>query len=143
MNYQPLEYATMFVAMFATVFLLGLQSRNVQASRYYAAIVVSFGISVCNFLFTKYVATGSMDAFVFCATGGCCGIAFSIWFYDNVMSMNKRGKEAPTRAPLSIGGTRPALHIVGGREIASGGNAAFARIVSECSENNVKMQRSR
>ena len=85
MNHSLLDYGVMWAASFALVFLLGIQSKNVQRSRYLAAIVTSFGISVGNFTFIKYAAVGTLDAFWVCAVGGCMGIAFSIWFADNVL----------------------------------------------------------
>lgn len=85
LDYTLLDYTLMWAASFALVFLLGLQSKNVQRSRYLAAVVTSFGISVGNFTFIKYAAVGTLDAFWVCAVGGCMGIAFSIWFSDNVL----------------------------------------------------------
>ena len=79
------DYFAMFFASFFVVFLLGLQSKNVNQSRYTAAIVTSFGISVSNFTFVKYASTGGHASFWVCAIGGCLGIAFSIWFYDNIL----------------------------------------------------------
>jgi hypothetical protein len=91
MNHTMAEYFLMFASSFFTVFLLGLQSRNVNTANYLAAIVTSFGISIANFTFVKFVATGSYDVFVVCATGGCMGIASSIWFYKNLMERKKHG----------------------------------------------------
>lgn len=79
----------MFVSNFVLVFLLGLQSKNVNAGRYLAAVSTSLGISVANFLFVKYASKGSFDVFAVCATGGCCGIAFSIWFYQRFMEKKR------------------------------------------------------
>lgn len=87
------DYPAMFAASFFSVFLLGLQSKNVNQSRYVAAIVTSFGISVANFIFIKYAAAGSLVAFFVLATGGCTGIASSIWFYDKVMKRKKSDSE--------------------------------------------------
>lgn len=90
MNYTLLDYAVMWGASFALVFLLGIQSKNVQRSHYLAAVLTSFGISVGNFTFTKYASAGSLDAFFACAAGGCMGIAFSIWLSDNVLHKEHR-----------------------------------------------------
>ena len=79
------DYFAMFFASFTVVFLLGLQSKNVNQSRYFAAILTSFGISASNFTFVKYASNGNSTAFWVCAAGGCLGIAFSIWFYDNIL----------------------------------------------------------
>jgi len=83
MSYSGLDFLAMFFSSFMVVFLLGLQGKNVQQSRIKAAIATSFGISIGQFLFIKYAATGDFIAFMVVAIGGCVGIAFSIWFYDN------------------------------------------------------------
>lgn len=85
MTHTIAEYLLMFVGSFILVFLLGIQSRNVVAGRYLAAMMISFGISVSNFIFVKYAATGSLDVFFVNAAGGCLGIAGSIFFYKNIM----------------------------------------------------------
>lgn len=87
-----LDILIMFGTCFLQVFLLGLQSKNVNQGRYAAAVVTSFGISVANFTFVKYAAGGSMTAFVSTSVGGCCGIAASIWFYKNFMERKGNGK---------------------------------------------------
>ncbi len=74
-----------FVSQFASVFLLGLQSRNVNQRRYVAAVVTSFLISISQFVFIRVAATGDVILFVSMAAGGCLGIATSIWFYDRFM----------------------------------------------------------
>lgn len=79
----------MFGTSFLQVFLLGLQSKNVNQGRYGAAVVTSFGISVANFTFVKYAASGGYTAFALCSAGGCCGIAFSIWFYQKFMERKR------------------------------------------------------
>lgn len=90
MSHSLLDYSVMFWGNFVLVFLLGLQSKNVMHARYVAAVVTSFGISVSQFIFVKYAATGSYDVFAVCAAGGCAGIAASIWFYKHIMERKKR-----------------------------------------------------
>lgn len=85
MTHTFIDYLLMFVGSFVLVFLLGIQSRNVVAGRYLAAVMTSFGISVSNFIFVKYAATGSYDVFFVNAAGGCLGIAGSIWFYKHIL----------------------------------------------------------
>lgn len=80
----------LFGVTFLNVFFLGLQSRNVAGGRYMAAIVTSFFISIANFTFIRFAATGSVHAFAISAAGGCLGIACAIWFYQNVMKVEKR-----------------------------------------------------
>lgn len=85
MTHTLAEYGLMFIGSFVLVFLLGIQSRNVVAGRYLAAVATSFGISVSNFIFVKFAATGSADVFFVNAAGGCLGIAGSIYFYKTIM----------------------------------------------------------
>ena len=85
------DYFTMFWSNFFVVFLLGLQSKNVNASRYAAAVTTSLGISVANFIFVRYAAVGSYDVLVVCAAGGGVGVAFSIWFYQHFIERKKNG----------------------------------------------------
>lgn len=85
MSHDLADYMVMFWGNFVLVFLLGLQSKNVMHGRYLAAVLTSLGISVSQFIFVKYAATGSYDVFSVSAAGGCAGIAASIWFYKNVM----------------------------------------------------------
>lgn len=93
MTHTFLEYLLMFCGSFVLVFLLGIQSRNVVAGRYFAAVATSFGISVSNFIFVKFAAAGSYDVFFVNATGGCLGIACSILFYQTLMERKHRGKK--------------------------------------------------
>lgn len=95
MTHSLADYFTMFCSNFFVVFLLGLQSKNVNAGLYVAAMVTSLGISVANFIFVKYAAVGSYDVFAVCAAGGMCGIAFSIWFYKHFIQRKKHGKQDP------------------------------------------------
>lgn len=87
------DYFIMFFSSFFSVFLLGLQSKNVMHSRYTAAIITSFGISVAQFTFIKFVAVGSSTTFLICALGGCAGISFSIWVYDNILKSKTAKKD--------------------------------------------------
>lgn len=83
---QPLDYVILFFGSFFSIGLLGIQSKNVQASRYVAAGVTSFLISLANAIFVHYVASaGSYAALLVAAVGASCGIMSSIWFYDNVL----------------------------------------------------------
>lgn len=90
MTHAFLDYLLMFTGSFVLVFLLGIQSRNVVAGRYLAAVATSFGISVSNFIFVKFAATGSYDVFFVNAAGGCLGIAGSIWFYKHILERRKK-----------------------------------------------------
>lgn len=83
-----MHYVIMFFVNFLAVFLLGIQSRNVTGGHIFAAVVTSFFISISNFMFVKYAASGDLLTFFVCATGGCCGIATSIVFYEWIKRRN-------------------------------------------------------
>lgn len=103
------DFFTMFLSSFTLVFLLGFQSKNVQNSKYFAAICTSFGISVANFLFVKYAAAGNLTAFSVCALGGCLGIASSIWVGDKTHRNAPQSIcKCPARAMPTAGGESPA-----------------------------------
>ena len=81
----------MLCASFVVVFLLGLQSKNVNQGRYLAAILTSAGISVAQFMFVKFAAAGTPLVLLFSLMGGCAGIAFSIWFHQHFIERKKHG----------------------------------------------------
>ena len=81
--FSPLDYVAMFVSSFVVVFLLGLQSKNVNKSRYVAAAITSVGISIAQFAFVKYAANGNWLVLIISALGGAMGIAFSIYVHDH------------------------------------------------------------
>lgn len=103
---ELLDYLLLFGASFAVVFLLGVQSRNVNQGRYLAAVMTSFGISVANFTFVKYAATGTLAAFIPAAAGGCLGIACAIWFSKHVIE-RRRGAEPQINVTGNIAGLKP------------------------------------
>jgi len=80
-----LDYATIFVATFFLVGLLGLQSKHVQHSKYIAAALTSMAISVSNFVFVHYAATGGALVLAVTAVGGAMGIITSIYVHDNFL----------------------------------------------------------
>jgi len=90
MTHTVSEYLLMFGGSFVLVFFLGIQSRNVVAGRYVAAMLTSVGISTSNFIFVKFAATGQPDVFFVNAAGGCLGIAFAIWFYKHIVERKHR-----------------------------------------------------
>lgn len=80
-----LDYATIFVATFFLVGLLGLQSKHVMHSKYLAAAVTSMMISVSNFVFVHYAATGNLSVLLVTAIGGAMGVVTSIYVHDNYL----------------------------------------------------------
>lgn len=91
-----LDYSLMFLASFVMVTLFGLQSKNVQHSRYFPAFFISIGISVSNFIFVRYAAVGTYDVMMVTATGGAFGIITAIYLHDKaVQRKNKRKNKQP------------------------------------------------
>jgi hypothetical protein len=88
-----IDMLLIFLGNFTVVFLLGIQSRNVMAGRYFAAVLVSAGINVSNFIFVKFAASGGGLVLALSTLGGCCGIASAIWFYQNVIDRKHHGKK--------------------------------------------------
>ena len=87
-----LDALIIFLGNFTVVFLLGIQSRNVQAGRYMAAVLTSAGINVSNFIFVKYAANGALEVLGVSTLGGCAGIATAIWFYQNIIERKLNGR---------------------------------------------------
>lgn len=90
MNYS--DYAIIFFGAFISVFLMGLQSKNVNQGRILAAVVTSLGISVSQFIFVKYAAAGSYAVLAFSAAGGCLGITCAIVCYQFLLFFERLRK---------------------------------------------------
>jgi hypothetical protein len=78
-----MSYIVLFIASFFLVGLLGLQSKNVQHSRYLAAATTSMAISISNFIFVKSVAVGGYDTLLVVMVGGASGIIAAIYAHDH------------------------------------------------------------
>lgn len=108
---ELLDAAVIFLGAFINVFLLGLQSRNVVAGRYAAAMLTSAGISLAQFIFVKFAATGSLTVLAISTAGGCLGIGSAIWFYRHIMerklhmatkTANPAPKAPATKTPKEV-----------------------------------------
>lgn len=86
-----MSYVMLFFAAFFMVGLLGLQSKNVQHSRYLAAAMTSMGISLSNYIFVKSVAMGGIDTLLIVMVGGASGIMAAIYAHDH--HLMKRSKK--------------------------------------------------
>lgn len=85
-----IDYIILFTASFFLVGLLGLQSKNVQHSRYLSAAITSMAITIANFVFVKVVATGGLDMMFTGMVGGACGIMVAIYAHDHHLMKRKR-----------------------------------------------------
>ena len=70
--------------------LLGLQSKNVQHSRYLAAALTSMAISCSNFIFVKAVSVGGYDTLLTVMVGGASGIICAIYAHDHHLMKGKK-----------------------------------------------------
>lgn len=100
-----MSYFDMFVASFAMVFLMGLQSKNVNQSRYLAAALTSMGILGTQFLFTKIAAHGGLHEFLAIGIGGAAGVTASIWVHDTLREFARKQRTSNDEKPIidSIG----------------------------------------
>lgn len=81
---EVIDMVILFTSSFFLVGLLGLQSKNVQGSKYLAAAITSVAISVANFFFIQIIATGGLMALAVVSTGGALGVMSAIYLYDKV-----------------------------------------------------------
>jgi hypothetical protein len=81
--FDLIDYLAMFTSSFVVVFLLGLQSKHVHKSKYFAAAMTSVGISIAQFVFVKYAVNGNILVLIVSAIGGAIGIALSIYVHDH------------------------------------------------------------
>lgn len=84
-----MTWAILAIASFSTVFLMGLQSKNVMHSQYVAAFVTSVGIGVTNTIFIRFAVGDDMGMFfLFGVLPASFGICCSIWVHDKWMKRN-------------------------------------------------------
>lgn len=106
---QPHDYVILFIGSFFSVGLLGIQSKNVNQSRYWAAAITCLLLCIANATFIKYVASGEFIPLAVAAIGSVCGITWSIWFYDNILKdwFDKRALKTARLVPTYIGPYEP------------------------------------
>lgn len=77
----------LFLASFASVFLLGIQQLNVEHRRYLASIITSFGITVSNYVLFKYLPSGDFQLIQFLAfsIGGALGVSTAMYSHDRFL----------------------------------------------------------
>ena len=86
----PIDMVILFSASFLLVGLLGLQSKNVQGSKYAAAALTSIAITVANFFFIRLVVNDTgYTTLVVAGLGGALGIVSAIYLYDRATKKRK------------------------------------------------------
>lgn len=88
MEYLPA--VLLFLSSLFMVFLLGIQSLNVNGGHYLAAALTSFLIGICNFFVLRYVPNSNFSLLPAAAyvAGGPIGIVVSMWFHQKFMKRN-------------------------------------------------------
>lgn len=78
---MPVDAALLWLCSFAHIFLLGFQSRNVNAGRYAWAMATSFALAGAQLVFVKAVVGGMSWQLLLALTGtaGPLGIASAMW----------------------------------------------------------------
>ena len=80
-----METLLLFTSSFILVGLLGIQSKNVQQSKYLMAAVTSIFISISQFIFVKIVASGNLYDLTVVCIGGALGIMLAIYAHDRMV----------------------------------------------------------
>lgn len=86
----------LFVSTFVLVFLLGLQSRNVNCGQASAAFLTSFGIGFTQLLLYKLAPDASGIEISAYLSGGPFGIVTSMWAHERIF---RRTTTTRTTAP--------------------------------------------
>jgi membrane associated rhomboid family serine protease len=75
-----------FASSYALVFLLVIQQRTIQASRYLMAFLFSSLIGVVNTLIVRGAVGDDLTWFLIAhCLGGSSGVVCAIWLYDTVL----------------------------------------------------------
>lgn len=81
-----MNWIVLAIASFSTVFLMGLQTKNVMHSQYVAAFVTSLGIGTTNLIFIRAAANDEIGmVIIFGVIPASAGICVSIWVHDKWM----------------------------------------------------------
>lgn len=87
------DYLALFLSGFFMTMLLGLQSKNVNQSRYWAAGITSVGILAAQIVFAKAAVHGGYPEYIILAIGSALGITSSIWIHDRAVKSKERMDE--------------------------------------------------
>lgn len=81
-----MEFAIAFAVTFTSVFLKGLQYKNVQHDMYGHVFVTSFGMAALDFTIIKFISgTTTWTMALFCGAGAAFSMVFSMWFHKRIM----------------------------------------------------------
>ncbi|WP_264346168.1 hypothetical protein [Rheinheimera sp. MM224] len=87
-----MQLLVLFVVTFFNVFLLGLSSQIVRDQQVAKAFVISWGITLCQFVFSRVSAntTDPVLAFICSGFGGSIGIVASIYAYKWFINLRSK-----------------------------------------------------
>ncbi len=81
---EILPWLGLSASSFVSIFLMGIQTRNLVASRYGMAFVTSLGIGSTQFVFVRFAASDdALMVLLFGVLPAAIGICCSIYVYDN------------------------------------------------------------
>lgn len=72
-------------ALFATVFLLGFQQKNVHGNHYLAAIVTSIGIGSAQIFLWRLIPQAGAGEIIATLCGGPAGICAAMYLHPKLM----------------------------------------------------------
>ena len=75
----------LFASAFVTVFLLGVQQKNVSGDHYRAAIVTSLGIGAAQIFLWRLIPSASPLEIVATLAGGPVGIVCAMVFHPHII----------------------------------------------------------
>lgn len=82
-------HITLFLSAFITVFLLGVQQKNVLGNHYLAAILTSFGIGGAQIFLWRLVPDANATQILATLAGGPVGIVAAMWVHPKIFKRAK------------------------------------------------------
>ena len=79
-----MTHLLLFASSFVTVFLLGVQQKNVHGNHYLAAIFTSFGIGGAQIFLWRLVPDANATQILATLLGGPCGITAAMWAHPRI-----------------------------------------------------------
>jgi hypothetical protein len=85
-----MTHLALFLSAFFTVFLLGIQQKNVHGEHYLAAIVTSLGIGTAQIFLWRLVPEADAGQIIATMCGGPIGIVSAMWVHPKIFGRVKR-----------------------------------------------------
>lgn len=94
-----MTHLTLFLSAFATVFLLGIQQKNVIGNHYAAAIVTSIGIGSAQIFLWKLIPQADAGQIAATLCGGPIGIVAAMWSHPRIFGRKRAAHGGKVEAP--------------------------------------------